>query len=87
MSNRIKKHFYLLAWGRGEGRVVGVSSLLEDKIIWTIKENKHKIMLRKFNCAMDKIAKDGGNKIQRLYRCGSNYALAKLIVDNGLENL
>ena len=44
-------------------------------------------MLRKFNCAMDKIAKDGGNKIQRLYRCGSNYALAKLIVDNGLENL
>ena len=87
MSNRIKKHFYLLAWGGGGGGVVGVSSLLEDKIIWTIKENKHKIMLRKFNCAMDKIAKDGGNKIQRLYRCGSNYALAKLIVDNGLENL
>ena len=87
MSNRIKKRLSLLTRGSGEVRVVEVFSLLEDKIIWTIKENKHKIMLRKFNCAMDKIAKDGGNKIQRLYRCGSNYALAKLIVDNGLENL
>ena len=87
MSNRIKKRLYLLARGRGERRLVGFFSLLEDKIIWIIKENKYKIMLRKFNCAMDKIASDGGNKIQRLYRCGSNYALAKLVVDNGLQNL
>ena len=55
MSNRIKKRLSLLARGSGEVRVVGVFSLLEDKIIWTIKENKHKIMLRKFNCAVDKI--------------------------------
>ena len=87
MSNRIKKRLYLLARGRGERRLVGFFSLLEDKIIWIIKENKYKIMLRKLNCTMDKIASDGGNKIQRLYRCGSNYALAKLVVDNGLQNL
>ena len=31
--------------------------------------------------------RDCGNKTQRLYRCGSNYALTKLIVDNGLKNL
>ena len=35
---------------------------------------------------MDKMDRDVGNKTQRLYRC-SNYALSKLIVDNGLEDL
>ena len=40
-------------------------------------------MLGEFNCAMDKMDRDGGNKIQRLYRYCSNYALPKLIVDNG----
>ena len=30
---------------------------------------------------------DGGNKTQRLYRSCSNYALSKLIVDHGLEDL
>ena len=44
-------------------------------------------MLGVLNCTMDKIDRDGENKIQRLYRCCSNYALSKLIVDNGLENL
>ena len=39
------------------------------------------------NCTMDKIDRDGENKTQRLYRCCSNYALSKLIVDNGLEDL
>ena len=29
----------------------------------------------------------GGNKAQRFYRCCFNYALSKLIVDNGLEEL
>ena len=29
----------------------------------------------------------GGNRTQRLYKCGSNYALPKIILDNGLEDL
>ena len=49
--------------------------------------NKNKIMLRGLNCTMDKIDRDGENKTQRLYRCCSNYALSKLIVDNVLEDL
>ena len=49
--------------------------------------NENKIMLGNLNCAMDKIDRDGENKTQRLYRCCSNYALSKLIVDNGLEGL
>ena len=36
---------------------------------------------------MDKIDRDDQNKTQRLYRFGSNYALSKLIVDNGLYDL
>ena len=44
-------------------------------------------MLGDLNCTMDKIDRDGENKTQRLYRCCSNYALSKLIVDNGLEDL
>ena len=44
-------------------------------------------MLGDLNCAMDKIDGDGENKTQRLYRCCSNYALSKLIVDNGIEDL
>ena len=44
-------------------------------------------MLGVLNCTMDKIDRVGENKTQRLYRCCSNYALSKLIVDNGLEDL
>ena len=44
--------------------------------------NENKIILRDFNCTMNKMDKYGGNKTQRLYRCCSNYAL---IVDNGLR--
>ena len=46
-----------------------------------------KIILGGLNCTMDKIDRDDENKTQRLYRCCSNYALSKLIVDNGLEDL
>ena len=49
--------------------------------------NENKIMLGVLNCTMDKIDRVGENKTQRLYRCCSNYALSKLIVDNGLEDL
>ena len=43
--------------------------------------NKNKIILRGFNCTMDKIDKYGGNKTQRLYRYCSYYSLS---VNNGL---
>ena len=46
-----------------------------------------KTVLENLNCTMDKIDRDGENKTQRLYRCCSNYALSKLIVDNGFEDL
>ena len=60
------------------------------KIICKIKMRKmkkKKKMLEDLNCTMDKIDRDGENETQRLYRCCSNYALSKLIVDNGLEDL
>ena len=47
--------------------------------------NENKIMLEILNCTMNKIDRDGENKTQRLYRFCSNYALPKLIVDNGLD--
>ena len=49
--------------------------------------SENKIMLGDLNCTMDKIDRDGENKTQILYRCCSNYALSKLFVDNGLEDL
>ena len=48
--------------------------------------NENKI-IGDLNCTMDKIDRDSENKTQRLCRCCSNYALSKLIVDNGLEDL
>ena len=51
------------------------------------KGNENKTILEDFNCAMDKMARDGENKTQRLYCCYSIYDLSKLIVDNGLEDL
>ena len=49
--------------------------------------SENKIMLGDLNCTMDKIDRNGENKTQILYRCCSNYALSKLFVDNGLEDL
>ena len=51
------------------------------------KGNENKIILEDFNCTMDKMGRDGEIKTQRLYWCCSRYALSKLIVDNGLEDL
>ena len=51
------------------------------------ERNKNKIILGDFNCTMDKMDRDGGSKIQRLYRCRFNYVLSKFIVDNGLKDL
>ena len=44
-------------------------------------------MLGDLNCTVYKIDRDSENKTQRIYWCCSNYALSKLIVDNGLEDL
>ena len=51
------------------------------------EKNEIKIILEDFNCTMVKMDKDGENKTRRLHRCCSNYALSRLIVDNGLEDL
>ena len=48
--------------------------------------NENKI-LGDFNFTIDKMDSNGGNETQRLHRCTSKYALSRLIVDNGLENL
>ena len=45
-------------------------------------EGNKKIILRDFNCTMEKMDRYGGYKTERLYRCCSNYAL---IMDNGLR--
>ena len=44
--------------------------------------NENKIILRDFNCTMDKMDRYGRKKTQRLYRCCSYCALN---VDNGLR--
>ena len=38
------------------------------------KGNKSKIKPGDINCIIDKMDRDGGNKVQRIYRCHSNYA-------------
>ena len=65
----------------------GGAFLKDYKIICQKKGNDNKIILGDLNCTMDKVDRDGKNKTQRTFRCCSNYALSKLIVDNGLEDL
>ena len=45
--------------------------------------NENKILLGDLNCTMDKMERDGRSKT--LYKCNFNYALSKLIVDNGMR--
>ena len=61
----------------------GLQNYMENKN----EGNENKIILGGFNCTMDKMERDGENKTRRLYRCCSNYALSKLMMDNGLEDL
>ena len=49
--------------------------------------NDNIITLSDFNCTINKMEKDGGNKMQRTHGCGSIYSLSKLIVDKRLEDL
>ena len=59
----------------------GLQNYMENKN----EGNENKIILGDFNCSIDKMERDGRNKT--LYKCSFNYALPKLIVDNGLEHL
>ena len=61
----------------------GLKNYMENKN----EGNEKKTILGDFNSALDKMERDGENKTQGLYRCCSNYALSKLIADNGLEDL
>ena len=71
-----------------ESSWLGGAFLKYYKKICKIKEgNENKKMLGVLNCTMDKVDRVGENKTQRLYRCCCNYALSKLIVDNGLQDL
>ena len=47
--------------------------------------NENKIILGDFNYTIDKMKRDGRNKF--LHKFDFNYALSKLIVDNGLKDL
>ena len=49
--------------------------------------NENKIIIGDFNCTLDKMDRDEGNKKQKCYRCHSNFALSKLIMENVLEDL
>ena len=40
-----------------------------------------------FNCTLDKIDRDQGNKTHKCYRCHSTSALSKLVLENRLEDL
>ena len=71
-----------------ESSWLGGAFLKYYKKICKIKEgNENKIMLGVLNCTIDKIDRVGENKTQRLFRCCSTYALSKLTVDNGFEDL
>ena len=61
------------------------ASLKAYKLIWKTKLSE--METRDFDCALDKTDRDEGNKTQIRYRCHSNFALSKLIMDNGLEDL
>ena len=50
-----------------------------------IEGKKSKMELGDFNCTMDKMGRYCENKTERLYRCGFNYALSKLIVFQRLD--
>ena len=49
--------------------------------------NESKIIRGDLDCTMDKIDSDDENKTRGLYRCCSSYALSKLTVENGLDDL
>ena len=61
----------------------GLQHYMENKT----EGNENKIITGDFNCTLHKMGRDEGNKTQKNCRCHSNFALSKLIMDNGLEDL
>ena len=61
----------------------GLQTYIENKT----EGNENKILIGDFNCTLEKIDRDEGNKTQKRYRCHSLFALSKVIMDNGLEDL
>ena len=51
------------------------------------KENENKIIMGDFDCTLRQMDNDERNKTQKRYRCHSNFALSKFIMENGLEDL
>ena len=49
--------------------------------------NENKILLGDFNCTLDRMERDEGKKTRKNYRCHSTFALSKIVLDNGLEDL
>ena len=61
----------------------GLQTYIENKT----EGNENKIIIRDFNCTLEKMDRDEGNKTQKHYRCHVLFALSKIIMDNGLEDL
>ena len=61
----------------------GLQTYTENKT----QRNENKIITGGFNCTLDKMDRDEGNKTHRHYRCYSTFALSKLVLENGLEDL
>ena len=61
----------------------GLQTYIENKT----EGNENKIIIGDFNCTLEKIDRDEGNKTQKRYRCHSLFALSKVIMDNGFEDL
>ena len=60
---------------------------LSNYIDHKFEENENKILLGDFNCTLNPMDRDERNNTQKRYRCHSNFALSKLILDQGLEDL
>ena len=59
-----------------------LSNYIDNKF----KRNENKTIMGDFNCTLSQTDRDERNKIQKRYRCHSNFALSKLIMENGLED-
>ena len=60
---------------------------LSNYIDHKFEGNENKIILGDLNCTLNPMDRDERNKTQKRYRCHSNFALSKLILDQGLEDL
>ena len=45
------------------------------------------VIMGDFTCTLDKMDRDEENKTHKRYRCHSTFALSKIVLKNGLEDL